>query len=269
MAARTAGRGEAVATDDNGEARRIANVAAREEGKGSAGSGLAERCTVATRDGAAAVENRAVVSWAVAGRGEEKGGIYRGGRRTRAGARLVAVRGCDFFRGRRENGNDADAWVGKAVDQAAELERKRRVNAVKLGTASWRGGVSGSSSACKETRGGERESGRVREGKREEGAVKREACSFRFWAVRLAGRVGAASPRWRLAAGHGDDDSGAQKGRAQWLAVSGYKAVAVAGEDDSGVTRRSATAGARAGRAKAVEDLSDAGGKSMAYATAR
>uniref|UniRef100_A0A0E0LTD9 Uncharacterized protein n=1 Tax=Oryza punctata TaxID=4537 RepID=A0A0E0LTD9_ORYPU len=53
--------------------------------------------------------------------------------------------------------------AGKAVDRAAEFERKRRANAVKMGMASWRNSVSGSSSACKETRGAERESGdRVR-----------------------------------------------------------------------------------------------------------
>uniref|UniRef100_A0A0E0FKB2 DUF834 domain-containing protein n=1 Tax=Oryza nivara TaxID=4536 RepID=A0A0E0FKB2_ORYNI len=70
-------------------------------------------------------------------------------------------------------------WAAGSVDRAVEFERGARAGAVKVGAASWRTGVSGSLPPRAKRRG-QRESGRAREGKREDEAVERGVLLFPF-----------------------------------------------------------------------------------------
>lgn len=95
--------------------------------------------------------------------------------------------------------------------------------------------------------------------------MEREACPFRFWAVRLARRAGAASPRWwLLACGGGAETTMADDGKKGRRRLVWQRAQTKAVDTADEVTPASLLVGhacERAGNDGAARILGGVGGK--------
>lgn len=98
-------------------------------------------------------------------------------------------------------------WSVEAVDRAVKIEPRAREGqrgAVKVGARALQGIVDVLCLRVQGDKGGREREGLGLEGKKGGRTVERGACPFRFWTAKLARRVGAVSPRWRLVACGGE-----------------------------------------------------------------